>query len=133
MGSFIEFVYVATGGALGAMSRFGIAKLAAKWQTIFPFGTLVANLLGCLMIGILIGSGKADGNHPLRLAFGVGFLGSLTTFSTFSAETLKSANEGAVSIAFSNVAANLLVGLVLVAVGIWIGRSAFPDSGLDAT
>jgi len=119
----MEILLVAGGGALGALSRFGIHQFSERFfKGDFPFGTFIANALGCLLIGILIGSGRAESSQTWRLAFGVGFLGALTTFSTFSAETIRSANDGSLGIAFANVAANLIVGLTAVGVGIWIGK-----------
>jgi len=88
-------------------------------------GTLIANLVGCFLIGILIGSGKADTNHHLRLSFGVGFLGALTTFSTFGAETMHHAQHGAAWVAGLNVAVNLIGGLLAVFVGIALGQRLF--------
>lgn len=124
--NFSDCLLVGAGGFAGAICRFGIAHVSRwVWATSFPLGTLIANLAGCFLIGILIGSGKADSNQNLRLSFGVGFLGALTTFSTFGAETIHHAQHGAAWIAGLNVAVNLVGGLVAVIAGIALGQRLF--------
>ncbi len=121
-----QILLVASGGALGALSRFGITELA-RWAVgkEFPIGTLIANLIGCFLIGIFIGSGHPETNAKARLAFGVGFLGSLTTFSTFTAETLQHAQQGQYLHVFGNIGLHLLLGFVAVFAGFWIGQKLF--------
>lgn len=118
-----EILLVGCGGMFGAISRYGIALMTAGWlQTRLPLGTLIANVLGCFLIGLLIGSEIGESNPKAKLLLGVGFLGSLTTFSTFSAETLQSASDGFPLISAANVIANLLLGFIAVATGIAIAR-----------
>ena len=108
---------------MGAISRYGIALASNRFvPTAFPLGTLIANLAGCFLVGVLLGSGNAEKSDPLRLGVGVGFLGALTTFSTFGAETMNHLNQGNWLIAFSNVAANVLLGLGFVFLGMLAGR-----------
>ncbi len=122
----IELLLIGIGGAIGAVSRFGIAELAKRYFAgPFPLGTLIANLAGCFLIGILLGSGHAEKNEPLRLGVGVGFLGALTTFSTFGAETVKSAQEGNWAVAAGNISANLVLGLICVAMGMVVAKKLF--------
>jgi len=124
--NFSDCLLVGAGGFAGAICRFGIAHWSRlAWATSFPVGTLIANLIGCFLIGVLIGSGKADTNHHLRLSFGVGFLGALTTFSTFGAETMHHAQNGAAWLAGLNVAVNLVGGLLAVVAGIALGQRLF--------
>ncbi len=126
---------VALGGAAGALTRFagvsGVNRLAELMGSEpgdrFPFGTLTVNALGCLAIGVIMGlSQSADGTRSLadstRLLIVIGFLGSLTTFSTFGAETIRLVEENRTTLAITNVGANLALSLVGVAVGILIGR-----------
>lgn len=124
--NFSDCLLVGIGGFAGAICRFGIAHSSRLlWATSFPLGTLIANLAGCFLIGMLIGSGKSDTNHHLRLSFGVGFLGALTTFSTFGAETMHHAQNGAPWLAGLNVAVNLIGGLLAVLAGIALGQRFF--------
>lgn len=124
--NFSDCLLVGAGGFAGAICRFGIAHSSRfLGATSFPLGTLIANVAGCFLIGILIGSGKADTHQNLRLSFGVGFLGALTTFSTFGAETIQHAQSGAPWIAGLNVAVNLIGGLLAVVAGIALGQRLF--------
>jgi CrcB protein len=122
----LEFLLIGLGGALGAMTRYAINVAAIRWTPAeFPFGTLIANLTGCFLIGLLIGSGHAEKSDPLRLGLGVGFLGALTTFSTFGAETMGRFTEGHWPIAITNILANLILGLACVAVGFSMAKRIF--------
>ena len=126
----IELMLIGAGGAIGAMSRFGIAEFSRRmFSNSFPIGTLLANLAGCFLIGVLLGSGQADKSEPLRLGVGVGFLGALTTFSTFGAETVRNAQQGNWGVAAGNVTANLVLGLLCVAVGMVIAKKLFGNAG----
>ncbi len=119
----IELLLIGVGGAIGAISRFGIAELAKRISPgSFPFGTLIANLFGCFLVGVLVGSGHAEKSDPLRLGVGVGFLGALTTFSTFGAETLNQIHENNWGYAIGNVTANVVLGLACVVLGVVAGK-----------
>lgn len=119
----IELLLIGIGGAIGAISRYGISKLAHKFTvTSFPLATLIANLAGCFFIGVLLGSGQAEKNDPIRLGFGVGFLGALTTFSTFGGETMNQLSDGNWPVALANVLLNVVLGLLLVFLGMLAGR-----------
>jgi CrcB protein len=114
---------VGLGGMLGALARHGIGIGTVKlFQSDLPIGTFVANVIGCFLIGVLIGSDVGEAQPKLKLMFGVGFLGSLTTFSTFSAETIQQASQGNWSIAGGNLLANLLIGFGAVMFGMAIGK-----------
>ena len=121
-----QILAVGIGGALGALSRFGIHLLMNRLLgASFPVGTLISNVTGCFLIGVLIGSGKAESNQVALFGFGVGFLGGLTTFSTFAAETIQHVHEGQWSIALANVATNLIIGFVAVVLGMAAGTKYF--------
>ena len=88
--NFIGAVAVGVGAALGAWSRWGLGLLFNTLWPYFPLGTLVANLSGGLMMGVvlgLIGLGSLE-NATLRLFITTGFLGGITTFSAFTGESL---------------------------------------------
>ena len=121
-----EILLIGCGGAVGAISRYGLSRLGELLsKSGFPLGTFIANMIGCFSIGLLIGSGIGQQNSNVRMAVGVGFLGALTTFSTFAAETVSLADDSKWSQAVGNVGANLIVGLLLVVVGMAIGRKCF--------
>ena len=121
----VDALMIGCGGALGALLRYAIHESTLKLTSKFPLGTLISNTIGCFLIGVLIGSGRSEKNPVLKLAFGVGFLGALTTFSTFGGETVTQAQSGNWSIATANVAANIGFGLVAVVLGIVAGRKFF--------
>jgi protein CrcB len=85
---------VMCGGSLGAASRYGIGLLAVRiWGAGFPWGTLIVNLVGCFFIGLVFGLGDSVRflTSEMRLLLVTGYLGALTTFSTFCLETVAAA------------------------------------------
>jgi len=107
---------------LGANARFVVNRLAAQWWgTAFPYGTLVVNVAGCLAIGLvatLVTGRLIDRPEVVRLVVIVGFLGSLTTFSSFAWETHGLLQDGAWVRALLNVVVSLAAGLAGVRLGI---------------
>jgi CrcB protein len=85
----------------------------------FPWGTFTVNVTGCLALGVLTGLGLHHGlGATTRTVLGTGALGAYTTFSTFTFETVRLAEEGALDQAFRNVAAGFLVGLAAASAGL---------------
>jgi CrcB protein len=118
----MAYVWVALGGALGSVARYGCSGLAARWLgTSFPWGTLLVNVAGSFAIGLLAALLTSDGRPALgvdaRAFVIVGVLGGFTTFSAFSLETLNLARSGAVAAAGANAA----LSLVLCLVAVWLG------------
>ena len=119
-----KMLLVMVGGSLGAASRYGISLLTVKmWGTRFPWGTLTVNLAGCFLIGLLFGlSDRVRLLTPdMRLLLITGFLGALTTFSTFSMETVSAGRAGMMVQPLMNILVNNLGGLTLTFLGLWIG------------
>jgi len=118
-------VAVFVGGGLGAVSRYGLS-IWARHQApaaVMPWGTLAANLIGCALLGVLGGLLQhVDVDPALKLGLTTGVLGGLTTFSTFSYETVQLAQAGRWSLAGVNLVTNLLLGLALAALGAWVGH-----------
>jgi len=113
MTTWLNLAAVAVGGALGAVSRYGITLAASSvpgGSTLW--GTTLSNLIGCAAIGALGELSLIEGTFPPRvvLAVRVGFLGSLTTFSTFAAESTVLAGTGRMPAAGIYVVANLVLG-----------------------
>ena len=120
-----ELVLIAVGGAFGAVCRhaanLGVARLAGKE---YALGTLAVNVFGCFVLGLLVELGEGSNiiPTPLRIPIAVGFLGALTTFSTFGHETFRHLEAGDFRMGLVNIAANMLLGLLAVWGGIMLGR-----------
>ena len=117
-----SLLIVAFGGALGAVARYGVGLAAVRFAaTGLPLGTWSVNLAGSFLIGlavpVLVAKGEAH-----RLALVVGFLGSFTTFSTFSLDTFALWEAGRPAWALANAAGSVALGLTAVALGVWLGR-----------
>ncbi len=114
----LTLLYIGIGGFLGAISRFLIASGVQKlFGGFFPVGTLSVNILGSFIIGILALYFEQIVAPEYRALFITGFLGALTTFSTFSFETTMLLQESAYLKAFGNIALNvtLSIGATLTA------------------
>lgn len=120
----LVYLSIGLGSALGGMGRFWIAGLFAGRS--FPWGTLVVNVTGCLVIGVLAALLNTDGRLPgpprLREFLMVGVCGGYTTFSSFSLETLSLARAGQWPQAGVNVLLSAALCLVAVWVGHWLGQ-----------
>lgn len=115
----MNWLLVMVGGAVGAPLRY-VTDLAVqkRHQTVFPWGTFTVNVAGSLVLGVLTGVVLEDaGSSSVQLLLGTGLCGALTTYSTFSYETLRLAEEGARFAAVANVAATVLGGLVALFAG----------------
>ena len=110
---------VLAGGLLGAPARYLADRaIQARHDSVFPWGTLAVNLAGSAVLGFLLGAQRHLGLPPAAFALlGTGFCGGLTTFSTFSYETLRLLEDGAVGEAGLNVIASLSAGVLLA----WLG------------
>jgi CrcB protein len=117
---------VMLGGSIGALSRYGVSLLAVKlFGARFPWGTLIVNLAGCFLIGLafaLAERGSSIMSPAMRLFFVTGYLGGLTTFSTYAVETTNALGGQNTVSAILNAAANNLLGVALVLLGMWIVR-----------
>ncbi len=112
------------GGALGTGARYAVQLAAARW-TLFPWGTLTVNALGCLAIGVLgrLVHQRDLGREELRLLLITGFLGGFTTFSAFGYDTFSLWRTGQARLALLNIVSNNALGLLAVALGWWaVGR-----------
>lgn len=116
---------VAFGGALGALSRFGVAQCSMQhWPKAFPLPTLIVNLLGCLLIGMLYGLWlqRPELSPLLRQTLMVGFLGAFTTFSTFSLDTLRLLENGEGLLAITYILLSVCIGLLATWAGLSLTR-----------
>ena len=119
----MKILLVLLGGSIGAFSRYGVSLLAVKLFGVkFPWGTLMVDLLGCFLIGLAFAWGERGFgimNPSVRLFFITGYLGALTTFSSFGLETVTPLQEGRYLVAAANILANNVVGLALVFLVWW--------------
>lgn len=120
-----EILAVAIGGSFGAVARYITTNyIMLRWQCNWPWGTFVVNAVGCLMMGFFMVLITEKGLLPVawRLFICVGFLGGLTTFSSFSYESLVLLAEGNILGAGLNMGLSVIVGLVFAALGAYIAR-----------
>jgi fluoride exporter len=122
-----KVILLIVGGSLGTLSRYALGVLIARsWGAGFPWGTLVINLSGCFLIGVAFALGDRSLLGPSsRLAFMTGFLGAYTTFSTYALETANFARGGQLGVAAVNLLASTFGGLLLVVLGMYLGRTLF--------
>jgi CrcB protein len=116
---------VALGGALGSIARYLMAsriQTATGWN--FPLGTVLVNILGCFLIGILyvLLVARPDPRHELRALLITGVMGGFTTFSSFSLETVTMAMNGNYGGASLNVVVSVVACLVGTVLGIALAR-----------
>ena len=114
---------VVVGAAFGALARW----FAGLWLNTaypgFPLGTLLVNCVGGLLIGVALFWFERSPNETLRLLGVTGFLGGLTTFSSFSGESLVLLQRGDFALAVGHSAAHLLGSLACAALGFWVARA----------
>lgn len=121
-----EVIAIFVGGGLGSLARYGTGKWIAGMSLLtFPFGTLAANLISSLILGLFLGFSlnKPESFGTARFLIAVGFCGGYSTFSTFSVETFDLFKHGLFLQFFLNISANLIGCLAAVAAGIWIGKT----------
>ncbi|KDN21109.1 fluoride efflux transporter FluC [Amycolatopsis rifamycinica] len=116
---------IGAGGALGSLARYGLSVALPHARGEFAVATLVTNVLGCLLIGVLMAilTTAAQPHHLLRPFLGVGILGGFTTFSTFVTDTLDAATTGRLGESVAYVAASLALCLTAVAAGLAATRA----------
>ncbi|AJE81628.1 fluoride efflux transporter CrcB [Streptomyces coelicoflavus] len=123
-----DFLLVALGGAVGAPLRYLTDRaVQARHDTVFPWGTFSANVTGSLILGMITGAALSGAaGHTVQLLLGTGLCGALTTYSTFSYETLRLAESGAKFFAAANIIASLAAGLGAVFLGLTLAQALFP-------
>lgn len=118
-------LFVGIGGFFGAIARYVVAGMVSKVDEHLPWGTLVVNLSGSFVLGMLLG---AMANHfaahsDLRIALTVGFVGAYTTFSTFVFETYEFVEAGDIAGAAWTLLISFAGGLLAVWAGLAVGRA----------
>lgn len=117
----LKYLYIALGGALGAIARFLVGSIvASRFGAKFPYGTFVINISACIIIGFSLTylGERAELNPAWRYLIPVGFVGAYSTFSTYEWETLSSIRTGSFSLAALYAFSSLFLGLLAVWAGI---------------
>ena len=121
-----EVLFIAGFGALGCVARFSLSSRVYSWiGRGFPYGTFAVNIIGAFFIGFVMEFSMASTliSQNLRIGLTIGFMGGLTTFSTFSYETFKLLEDGQFMIAICNVLLSVVVCLLFTWLGIHAARS----------
>ena len=116
---------VAVAGAIGALARWGIGAWFGHRFPSFPWGTMVINISGSFILGVMFAVlvERNIGSPMLRVALMTGLLGAYTTFSTFSLETFRLFEDGATGSALANIGLSVALGLLAVWFGVAAGRA----------
>ena len=121
-----EFLFIAGFGALGCVARFSLSSWVYSWMgRDFPYGTFAVNIIGAFFIGFVMEFSLRSTliSQNLRIGLTIGFMGGLTTFSTFSYETFKLLEDGQFMVALTNMLLSVAVCLLLTWLGIHAARS----------
>lgn len=120
----IKVAYILLGGAIGTYLRYAVSGYSYKiFDWIFPVGTLIVNILGSFVIGLLWGIFESTNLSPnIRVFLFIGILGGFTTFSSYMLETLNLYRDGEVRLAIYNLMANNILGLIMVIGGFFLSK-----------
>ena len=120
---------VGIGSFIGGVCRYLLSMLVqSKPASVFPYGTLLVNLIGCLLIGILFGVfDRTNVSNEWRLLLITGILGGFTTFSAFSGETYNLIKTGNSGLAILYIALSVVLGISLTFIGAWIIKTSSPS------
>lgn len=128
----IQILYVGIGGGIGAILRYEISKHSANLINCgIPIGTLLVNIIGGLIIGIIMQLSISTNSisNNMRLFLTTGIMGGLTTFSTFSYETVSYIQQGEVINGITNILLNVILSLTAAALGIWLVKMLLVNHG----
>lgn len=119
----LNIIAIAIGGAIGAVSRYFVSIWVPVSQG-FPYATLLTNLVGCFLLAFLTQYlfAKTKQNPIVQLSVGTGIIGSFTTFSTFSVETIVLVEQGLMLAALVYVTLSVVLGTCLAFAGFYVGR-----------
>lgn len=119
-----SFLLVFIGGGLGSLFRYSIGLIIKPISTQFPFATLIANAIGCLLLGLILGflSTKSSVSNTQHMLLAVGFCGGLTTFSTFTLENMRFIEQGQLSNFFIYSIGSFIMGIVCIYLGMLLHK-----------
>ena len=127
--SVLSALLVLIGGAVGAPLRYLTDQaVQTRHDTVFPWGTFTVNIVGSAVLGLVTGAVLATAApHSVQLLVGVGFCGALTTYSTFSYETLRLYEDGASFYALANVIISVAAALGAAFTGAAVAQAVWPE------
>jgi CrcB protein len=120
-----KYLIIGAGAVLGANARYLLGNwVADRWGTTFPFGTLIINVMGSLILGafLAVTTERYLIDPRWRLFFAIGFLGAYTTFSTYTYESLQLLLDGNWGLGMLNILGSNALGLLAAVLGLAIGR-----------
>ena len=122
----MAYLLAALGGALGALARWALAEALPAAPAGWPWATLLVNLTGCFLMGVLLAVLAARAPEPpwARPFLGVGVLGGYTTYSTFAVDVVELVDDGAVGTAVGYLVVSVAGGVLAAAAGVELGRRA---------
>jgi len=122
----VVYALAALGGVLGALARWGVATALPHPSGGWPWATLLVNVTGCLLIGVLLAVllARFPSSPWLRPFLATGVLGGYTTYSTFAVDTIALVDAGRPALAVGYVVASVLGGVLAVVAGLLVGRAA---------
>lgn len=120
-----QVLLIFLGGGLGSVLRYVISTHLNTAENQLYLGTFLVNILGCLLLGIIVGLSLRNSwlSGETTLLLGVGFCGGFTTFSTFGLEMQTLLREGHIGMFLLYAFGSLVIGMLLVALGLWLARS----------
>jgi len=120
-----KFLWISIGAVLGANLRYWVGDWAAqRFGSGFPYGTMLVNLTGSFLLGLLVSLTLEHFiiDPRLRILLTIGFLGSYTTFSTFAYESVTLITQGQWGLGLFNLLGSTMLGVLFAALGIWLGK-----------
>lgn len=118
-----DILLVGLGGGVGSIARFLCQRSVYSWYPhAFPFGTFIVNIVGCFLIGVILGFAEKSNlvKPDLKLLLATGFCGGYTTFSAFAAENMQLLKDGRLLYFFIYIVASVALGIVATFAGISI-------------
>jgi CrcB protein len=120
-----KVLWISIGAVLGANLRYWVGDWAAqRFGSSFPYGTLLINLSGSFLLGLIVSMSMENFiiDPRLRLLLTIGFLGSYTTFSTYAYESIALTSQGQWGLGLFNLLGSSLLGVLFAVLGIWLGK-----------
>ncbi len=120
-----KVLWISIGAVLGANFRYWVGDWAAqRFGSSFPYGTLLINLSGSFLLGLIVSMSMENFiiDPRLRLLLTIGFLGSYTTFSTYAYESIALISQGQWGLGLFNLLGSSLLGALFAVLGIWLGK-----------